>query len=382
MSPKRLLSWLTATALLTGTAVATGPAASADPADLAHGRPVVTSSNQAKAATITDGDKGTHWESAGGGAQWVRVDLGRVTRLDRAVLALPLAWADRTVRLSVRTSRDGGAFETAAAPKSAQGGVTVPLGEIEGRFVEIAFTGAAALSALEVYAAPVSTRNLVAAVQSASASSNNSPYNAQNAIDGDQASYWESANNAFPQWIQADLGASLATNRLVLKLPANWEARTQTITIQQSTNGSTFTDLVAATGYRFDPATGNTVTITFNSATTRYVRVHITANTGWPAGQLSEFEVYGPSTGDTEAPTAPTGLAYTQPASGQIVLAWQGSTDNVGVSGYDVYAGGVLRASVGAAVRTFTDTQPARAPVRIATAAARRIGCDDLMASP
>ena len=360
MSAKRLLSWLTAAALLTGTAVATGPAASADAADLALGRPVVTSSNQAKATAVTDGDKNTSWESTGAGAQWVRVDLGRVARLDRAVFALPSA---RAVQVSVRTSRDGGAFETAAAPRSAQGAVTVPLGEIEGRFVEIAFTGAGALATLEVYAASVSMRNLVAAVQSVSASTSNSPYNASNAIDGDQATYWESANNAFPQWIQADLGASLATNRLVLKLPTNWEARTQTITVQQSTNGSTFADLVASTGYRFDPATGNIVTITFNSVTTRYVRVHITANTGWPAGQLSEFEVYGPSTGDTQAPTAPANLAYTQPASGQIALTWQGSTDNVGVTGYDVYANGTLRASVGADVRTFTDAQPASATV-------------------
>ena len=36
------------------------------------------------------------------------------------------------------------------------------------------------------------------------------------------------------------------------------------------------------------------MTISFPATTTRYVRVNITANTGWPAGQLSEFEVYGP----------------------------------------------------------------------------------------
>jgi hypothetical protein len=32
--------------------------------------------------------------------------------------------------------------------------------------------------------------------------------------------------------------------------------------------------------------------ITFSATTARYVRVNITANTGWPAGQLSEFQVW------------------------------------------------------------------------------------------
>jgi hypothetical protein len=366
---KRLLSWVTATALVAGLAVATGPTAVADKADLAHGRPVVTSSNQATATAVTDGDQDTYWESARSHDQWAQVDLGSTVRLDRAVVRLPAGWSARTQALSVQTSVDGGAFDTAAAaapqsfsPKE-DNAVTIRLGEVRARFVRVAFAGQGTLGSVEVYAARESTTNLAAAVSAVSASSNNSPYTASNAIDGNQATYWESANNAFPQWVQADLGASLATNRLVLKLPTNWEARTQTITVQQSTNGSSFADLVASSGYRFDPASGNTVTINFNSVTTRYVRLNITANTGWSAAQLSELEVYGPSTGDTQAPSAPGSLAYTQPASGQIALAWQASSDNVGVTGYDIYANGVLRASVGAGVRSYTDNQPASATV-------------------
>ena len=68
-------------------------------------------------------------------------------------------------------------------------------------------------------------------------------------------------------------------------------------------------------------------------------------------------------TGDTQAPTAPTNLAFTQPASGQIRLTWTASTDNVGVTGYDVYANGGLRASVGGTTLTYTDTQPDTATV-------------------
>lgn len=50
--------------------------------------------------------------------------------------------------------------------------------------------------------------------------------------------------------------------------------------------------IVGPAGRTFDPASGNTVTITSPSTSTRYVRLNFTANTGWPVGQVSEFAVY------------------------------------------------------------------------------------------
>ncbi|MEU4193009.1 discoidin domain-containing protein [Kribbella sp. NPDC026611] len=203
----------------------------------------------------------------------------------------------------------------------------------------------------------------LAAGKSASASSVTQNYLASNVTDGNQSSYWESANNAFPQWVQVDLGASVATNQVVLKLPTSgWGARTETLAVQGSTDGNNFTDLSASAARAFDPP-GNTVTIDYGTATTRYVRIRITANTGWPAGQLSELEVYGPATGDTQAPTAPGNLAFTEPGAGQIRLTWNASTDNVGVTGYDVYANGQLRTSVAGNVLTYTDNQPANVSI-------------------
>src|SRR4051812_22443059 len=61
---------------------------------------------------------------------------------------------------------------------------------------------------------------LAATAVSVSAGSALGEYPASNVNDGNQATYWESANNAFPQWIQADLGSSVATSKVVLKLPA------------------------------------------------------------------------------------------------------------------------------------------------------------------
>ncbi|MEU1398262.1 discoidin domain-containing protein [Micromonospora zamorensis] len=198
------------------------------------------------------------------------------------------------------------------------------------------------------------------------ASSYNQNYVASNANDGNASTYWESANNAFPQWIQADLGATVSVDRVVLKLPpaSDWQTRTQTLSVLGSTNGSSFTTLKASAGYTFDPASGNTATVSFTAASTRYVRVQVTGNTGWPAAQLSEVEVYGAAGNtDTQAPSVPGNLAYTQPASGQIRLTWSASTDNVGVTGYDVYANGALRGSVNGSTLTYTDSQSASTTV-------------------
>lgn len=197
-----------------------------------------------------------------------------------------------------------------------------------------------------------------------SASSSLGEYPVGNAGDGNQNSYWESTNNAFPQWIRADLGSSVSVDRIVLKLPASWGARTQTLAVQTSTNGTSYSDLVASAGYNFTPASGNTVTITFPATTTRYVRLNITGNTGWSAGQLSEFELYGPDTGgDTQAPTAPGNLVLTEPGAGQIRLAWTASSDNVGVTGYTVYRNNAAVTTVAGNVLTYTEAQPASATV-------------------
>ncbi|MFC0628048.1 discoidin domain-containing protein [Kribbella deserti] len=133
----------------------------------------------------------------------------------------------------------------------------------------------------------------LAAGRPASASSQNQNYSPGNSTDGNVASYWESANNAFPQSLTVDLGSSRTVQRVVLKLPPSWGSRTQTIALQGSTDGGSYGQLAAATGRTFDPGTGNTATITLPSAVSaRYVRIVVSANTGWPAGQVSEFEVY------------------------------------------------------------------------------------------
>ncbi|MEU5942813.1 discoidin domain-containing protein [Micromonospora sp. NPDC047548] len=185
-----------------------------------------------------------------------------------------------------------------------------------------------------------------------------------NAVDGDPNSYWESPNNAFPQWWQVDLGTTATISRLVLRLPpaTAWAARTQTLSILGSGDGATFTTIVGPADYRFDPATGNTVTVTLPTTTTRYVRLNFTTNTGWPAGQLSQVEVYGTSSGgDTQAPTTPGNLTATGHTSTSVSLAWSASTDNVGVAGYQVRQSGAVVATTSATSYTVSGLNPGTA---------------------
>ncbi len=130
--------------------------------------------------------------------------------------------------------------------------------------------------------------------QPTSASGFTQTYAPSNAVDGNTSTYWESTNNAFPQWFQVDLGATKSFSRIVIDLPPStaWGTRTQTLSVLGSNDGTTFTTIVGSAGYTFDPSTGNTVTITFPAASARYVRLNFTANTGWPAGQASEVQVW------------------------------------------------------------------------------------------
>ncbi|MBL1086012.1 discoidin domain-containing protein [Streptomyces actinomycinicus] len=141
---------------------------------------------------------------------------------------------------------------------------------------------------------PDPNRNL-AKGRPATATGSQDVYTPGKAVDGDANSYWESTNNAFPQSWTVDLGASYAVRRLVLKLPPSpaWAARTQTITVLGSTDGSHYSTVVGAQGYRFDPAGGNTATVSLPSGTNlRHLCLTVSGNTGWPAGQFSEGEAY------------------------------------------------------------------------------------------
>ncbi|MEU7167712.1 discoidin domain-containing protein [Streptomyces morookaense] len=113
----------------------------------------------------------------------------------------------------------------------------------------------------------------------------------------EDTAWWESKYKApFPHWIQVDLGSRRTVRRLVLRTPEHWPAQSQTLTVEGSDDGSTFTTLVPSARYDFTP--GTTIDLPGGGAVTRVVRLFFTANNGpGPWGErgafLWEFEVYG-----------------------------------------------------------------------------------------
>ena len=125
-------------------------------------------------------------------------------------------------------------------------------------------------------------------------------------------------------------------------------------------NWDASTDNVGVTGYdvfqgatNLGSVTGTAATITGLTTGTSYtfsVKAHDAA--GNTSGASNTVNVTTTTAADTQAPTAPTSLAASNVTQTTVDLSWNASTDNVGVTGYDVYQGATNIATV-----TGTSTQ-------------------------
>ncbi|MFE0730138.1 CARDB domain-containing protein [Streptomyces antibioticus] len=307
---------LTAGLLTPAFASPTHAAVAAADVNLALGRPATAGGAHAEypARNITDGVQGTYWEGpAGAFPQWAQVDLGAAREVDRVVLKLPTGWGSRNETLSVQGSTDGSGFSTLAAsavrvfdPAQANTVSVALAAPADVRYVRVDVSGntgwnAAQLSELEVYGEdggtdpgdpPPAGTNL-ARNKPVEATSSVHTYVAANATDDSTATYWEAAGH--PSDLTVKLGADADVTGVVVKLNPDpvWAARTQTFQVlgrQQSASG--FTSLAAAKSYSFSPASGNTVTVPVSGRWSD-VRLHFTANSGAPGGQVAEFQVVG-----------------------------------------------------------------------------------------
>lgn len=98
-------------------------------------------------------------------------------------------------------------------------------------------------------------------------------------------------------------------------------------------------------------------TVTYAGKTYTCRQSH-TSLTGWeppnvPALWLAST---GGGTTDSQAPSAPSNLRVTATTSTSIALAWNAASDNVGVTGYDVYRGASLVGSTSGSTLAFTNT--------------------------
>ncbi|MFG1754172.1 glycosyl hydrolase family 18 protein [Streptosporangium sandarakinum] len=106
--------------------------------------------------------------------------------------------------------------------------------------------------------------------------------------------------------------------------------------------------------------TGTTATLTGLTPNTEYtftVKAKDRKGTLSPAG--AALKVTTNNAGDdTQPPTVPTGLRSTGKSSSSVSLAWNASTDNKGIAGYEVYTGTTLAATVTGTSATVTGLSP------------------------
>jgi endo-1,4-beta-D-glucanase Y/chitodextrinase len=173
-----------------------------------------------------------------------------------------------------------------------------------------------ALSVTTSAATTPPTGNLALNKPATSSANESTALGAALAVDGSATTRWASPFSD-PQWLQVDLGASYAINRVVL----SWEtAYGSGYSIQVSSNGTNWTSIYSTT-------TGNGATddLTGLSGTGRYVRLYGTARaTAW-GYSLWEFEVYG--TASTSPPPAGFNGTYkiTARHSGKVLEVANGS---------------------------------------------------------
>jgi chitodextrinase len=171
----------------------------------------------------------------------------------------------------------------------------------------------------------------------------------------DAASNVSSASNSL------NVTTSASSDTQAPTAPAGLSSTTKTST-SVSISWTASTDNVGVTGYNIY----NGATLVGTSTGTTYNVTGLTANTSYTftvkakdaAGNVStasnSLNVTTSAASDTQAPTAPAGLTSTAKTSTSVSLSWTAATDNVKVTGYNIYNGSTL---VGSSTgTTFTVT--------------------------
>lgn len=189
--------------------------------------------------------------------------------------------------------------------------------------------------------------NNLALNKTVTASSTEDPqYAASYAVDASYSTRWSSTFSD-DQWIYVDLGGPYSINRVKI----TWEAAYATAYAVQVSDNPAANDWKS-----IKSVTGNNAQVndhTGLSGNGRYVRIAASGRATAYGYSIFAVEVYG-TLADNQAPTAPANLRSTAVAAGSASLAWNSSTDNAAVTGYDVYKDGVLAATTASTTYTAT----------------------------
>jgi len=171
-----------------------------------------------------------------------------------------------------------------------------------------------------------------------------------NLLDGNMSTRWSAGTTMVPgQSFTVDMKTGKSINKLVMNSTGSDNDYARGYEVYVSNDGTNWGSVVAS-----GTGTGPVISVILSGQNARYIKV-VQTGTSSSWWSIHEFNVLGISgTSDTQAPSAPTNLTATVTSSIQISLNWNASTDNVGVTGYDIYRNGTI---VGSSTSTsYIDT--------------------------
>jgi len=130
----------------------------------------------------------------------------------------------------------------------------------------------------------------------------------------------------------------------------SWNASTDNVGVTGYTvyrNGSVLTTVAASPTSFADTSAGPSTTYTYS--------IDAFDAAGNHSAQSSGVTVTTPGVPDTQPPTIPTGVAANAGPVGEVDVSWLASTDNVAVTGYTVYRGGVALGTVSGSTLSYAD---------------------------
>jgi glucose/arabinose dehydrogenase len=302
VAPGLLRRTLAVSGALIVTVLGWAPAARADTdVLLSQGKPATAASETGPstvAGRAVDGDRATRWRSSADRIQWISVDLGAVSTVHRVALT----WSRDYARdYQVQTSADGVVWNTAYTTTKGRGGAESLAVDALGRFVRVYATRAAhqnggySLAEFQVYG----TTGVVDTVP-------------PSAPTGLRITSVTPTSVAFI-W-------TLSTDNLAATAYDIYSSGTLVKTVDGSTFPTTVSKLTPGTTYGF------------------YVNARDAAGNVSQASDTVTVTL-PPLVVDKQPPSAPGNVHATAVGANSVSLAWDPSTDDVGVTGYTVYSG-------------------------------------------
>lgn len=152
------------------------------------------------------------------------------------------------------------------------------------------------------------------------------------AYDGNLATTFGGNLTTYPSTLTLDLGTGVSIWPTAIIITPEWDGRAMSgFVCQGSNDNDTWTDLLTVSGL---------------------------TQSSWARDVPRTFNI-PPAVTDIEPPSVPTSLSATSVSATSFTLSWMASTDNVAVTGYDVFRDGVLQNNTTATSLNITGLSPA-----------------------